>query len=119
MAVKKGWTDLAVRQMPLGEHTDPLITGLTLLVRPSASGSLRRSWVYRYTFDGKRRRFGLGAYPAVPLAAAQSKAREAATQVAAGRNPIDARRAGPAPETMTFLDLIEPLPRQGGTTIQA
>jgi integrase len=106
--MRKGWTDLAVKQKLLGEHTDPLVVGLTLLVRPSASGSLRRSWVYRYTFAGKRQRLGLGAYPAVPLAAAQARAREAASQVAAGRNPIDARRAGPAPEAATFLDVVEP-----------
>jgi len=69
------------------------------------------SWYCRYNLNGKRQKLGLGAWPAVGLADARSKAADAAKLAAAGTNPskpkvitktfdqlaadyIDAQRAG-------------------------
>jgi integrase len=50
-----------------------------------------RKWVFRFTFAGRVTEMGLGN-AAVSLASAREKAAEARKLVAAGRNPIEARR---------------------------
>ena len=70
-------TDKFVAAAKPGEHTDGLVRGLILLVRPAANGRVRRSWVLRAAANGRRQRIGLGAYPLVSLARARGKAREA------------------------------------------
>lgn len=72
-----------------GRHAVGGIEGLVLDV--SASGA--RSWVLRYRAGGRRRELGLGAYPAVTLAAAREKARQARADIAQGVDPIEARKA--------------------------
>lgn len=62
--------------------------GLYLRVRDGR----RKTWVFRY----KRRDMGLGAYPAVPLVAARHLAAAAREQLAAGIDPLEARRASGA-----------------------
>ncbi len=53
-----------------------------------------RSWVLRATtLDGRRREFGLGSFPEVTLAAAREKARELRAAIAAGRDPVEEKRA--------------------------
>ncbi|MEZ5825233.1 MAG: integrase arm-type DNA-binding domain-containing protein [Geminicoccaceae bacterium] len=91
-------TDRFVKTAPPGRHSDG--RGLTLLVQ--ASG--RRSWVLRVQHDGKRRDFGLGAYPDVSLANAREKARAMRKAIKEGRDP-DAK-----PERkLTFLEAAERL----------
>lgn len=59
----------------------------------------RGKWVLRLTRDGKRREMGLGAYPAVSLAEARTKAAEARKLARDGQDPIEARRkVEPEPE---------------------
>ena len=103
-----------------GEYTDVQTPGLTLVVRASTSASrpnaLRRIWTYRFTLDGKRRKLGLGSYPAVTLEEARIAAREAAALVAKGVNPHAAHKSRSTPEAMTFGEaveayLVEALPR--------
>jgi integrase len=81
----------------LGEHTDVVQRGLILLVRASTSKSrsdqLRRSWVLRVVHGGKRKRIGLGQYPAVALATAREKAAEAIRQLEMGQDPTRKGRA--------------------------
>jgi len=62
--------------------------GLYLVV--SESGA--RKWVFRFSFAGKVTEMGLGSADSVTLAEAREKALEARRTVAAGRNPIEARR---------------------------
>jgi integrase len=70
-----------------GRHGDG--AGLYLVV--SQSGA--RKWVFRFTRPGgKVTEMGLGSADMVTLAEAREKAREARRQVAAGINPIEARR---------------------------
>jgi hypothetical protein len=90
-------TDKFVRSAPEGEHTDEIQRGLILLVRPSTSKSrpreLRRSWVLRAVHGGKRKRIGLGRYPAASLAVAREKAAEAIRQLEKGQDPTRKGRA--------------------------
>ena len=67
--------------------------GLSLDILPSG----KMSWLYRYSFDGKREKAILGAYPDLTLRKARERRDELAAQVASGKNPADEakqRRAG-------------------------
>jgi integrase len=111
-------TDAIVKNAGIGEYHDAQTPGLIFIVRASTSKAKpkakRRIWTYRFTLGGKRSKMGLGAYPAVELAEARRKAREAASMVAKGIDPRLARRADS--ENLTFRDaaeayLLEALPR--------
>ncbi len=58
----------------------------------------RRRWIFLAIANGKRREMGLGGSPAVSLADARAKADEARKLVAAGVDPIEARREAGKPE---------------------
>jgi integrase len=51
-------------------------------------GTPRRSFVFRYKFQGRTREAGLGAYPAVSLAEARDRARDGAALKAKGIDPL-------------------------------
>lgn len=53
----------------------------------------RKSWLFRYTLDGRAREMGLGAVPAVSLAEARGRAAAARAQLRDGVDPLMARRA--------------------------
>lgn len=74
--------------------------GLHLYVRPSG-----KSWLFVFTFDGKRRKMALGPFPAITLADARERAAETRALVAKGIDPV-ALRDAPPPSTKTFSDLI-------------
>ncbi|MDE1942736.1 MAG: integrase arm-type DNA-binding domain-containing protein [Betaproteobacteria bacterium] len=57
-----------------------------LLLRVSDTGS--RNWILRATVGSKRRDIGLGGYPAVTLADARNKARDARDMIKAGLDPV-------------------------------
>jgi len=63
--------------------------GLWLRVRTNRS----KAWVFRFTRDGRDREMGLGAVERVPLATARKRAQAAREVLAAGQDPIEARRA--------------------------
>ena len=73
-----------------GEYLDG--RGLYLCVAPSGS----RSWVYRFSWRGRRPEMGLGGFPDVSLAEARGLRDEASRALRSGRNPIDERRAAKA-----------------------
>lgn len=50
-------------------------------------------WVFRFKMHGKARQMKLGPYPAISLAVARDKAREAYEHVKAGRDPIEVKLA--------------------------
>lgn len=70
-----------------GHHAVGGIPGLYLYVQDTGA----RSWVLRVMVGSKRRHIGLGSFPAVPLAQARIKAREAREAVAKGQDPIAER----------------------------
>jgi integrase len=80
-------TELGIKRAKEGRHVDG--DGLMLVVR--ASG--KKSWVLRYQMNGVRRDMGLGSYPEISLREARNKTSEARRQIAAGFDPITARRA--------------------------
>lgn len=59
--------------------------GLALVVKPD-----RRSWVFRYSWQGKERYMGLGSAKSVSLADARAKAAKARALVSQGIDPIAA-----------------------------
>ena len=73
-----------------GRHGDG--NGLSLLVKPTGS----RSWTARVTVDGKRRDIGLGAWPAVSLAAARDRNAEVQAEARSNGDPTRARRTATA-----------------------
>jgi integrase len=85
MAGKERLTARAAATTKPGRHGDG--RGLWLVVSPSGA----RKWVFRFTYCGRVTEMGLGGH-GTTLAQAREKAAEARKLIAAGRNPIDARR---------------------------
>lgn len=81
-----------------GLHPVGTVPGLRLNVSPSGA----KSWILRTTIGTKRSDIGLGSYPAVTLAAAWERARNALNTIREGKNPIAERKAGKAAITWTF-----------------
>ena len=71
----------------LGRHAD----GGGLYLSISKDG--RRRWVFLYRQQGKLREMGFGTPKDVTLARAREKAAQARAHIAAGRDPLEARRA--------------------------
>ena len=63
--------------------------GLYLRVAPGGT----RAWIFRFAIAGKTRDGGLGSYPSVNLATARAEAHRCRQLVAAGEDPIEARRS--------------------------
>ena len=74
--------------------------GLSLLVRPTSTGRLSKTWSQRLRIAGQPFNIGLGAYPVVTLAEARQAALENRRAVARGRDP---RRGG----VPTFAAAVE------------
>ncbi|SMD01005.1 tyrosine-type recombinase/integrase [Primorskyibacter flagellatus] len=68
------------------------VPGLHLQLTPKRG----RSWVLRAKVGEARRDIGLGGYPAVTLAQAREKAREARDKISQGIDPIEERKAAKA-----------------------
>lgn len=81
------------------EHFDAGFPGLAL--RISYGGT--RSWTYHYRSRGRQRRLTLGVYPAVSLAEAREKWRQARQEVDRGGDPAQAKVEAKAtlPETVS------------------
>ena len=100
------WTDRTVQAIDkLGMHRDPQsaakIEKGALYLGVKEGGA--RSWYYRYQLNRKRRKMGLGRYPAVGLSEARNRARQAAARGREGIDPIDSRRANMAKTKMDAL----------------
>ncbi|MBL7203252.1 MAG: tyrosine-type recombinase/integrase [Desulfobacteraceae bacterium] len=100
-------TDLQVRKMTPKEHRFELLDNNGLYIRIMRTG--RKSWVFRYNFEGTARRMTLGSYPAMTLSQAREKHALAVQDVERGIDPsVKAqmekakRKASP-----TFKDLLE------------
>ena len=80
-------TDLKVRSIRTpGRHSD----GGNLYLQVAKSGA--RSWLFVYRIDGRQREMGLGPLTALGLADARKIAAKARLDLAAGKDPIEARR---------------------------
>jgi hypothetical protein len=79
---------LAVKRLSTpGYHPD----GRNLYLQVSESGS--KSWIFRYTVNGKERHMGLGSYPDVSLAHARADATEQRLIRKSGKDPLEVRRS--------------------------
>jgi len=70
------------------EVPDGLVPGLYMVVQPSG----KKGWALRYRMGGKPAKMTLGAFPALPVAAARERARSALIEVAKGVDPAGAAR---------------------------
>ena len=68
------------------------VPGLYLAISPTGG----KSWVLRVKVADRRRDIGIGGFPAVTLAQARDKAREAREKIAGGVDPIEERKAARA-----------------------
>jgi integrase len=80
-------TDRQVKTADPGYHGDG--GGLWLQV----SAARTRSWIFRYTLNGRAREMGLGALHTLSLAEAREKSRQQRQLLLDGIDPIDARNA--------------------------
>ena len=98
-------SDRTVRVARAGTHSDG--NGLTLRVGTNGG----RSWVLRYTWDGRPSALGLGSYPAVGLKEARALAADKRAEIVEGSRPTGAREAAaarrPAPPKSTFQQVAE------------
>jgi Arm DNA-binding domain len=83
------------------EVSDGGMPGLYFVIQPSG----KRSWAYRYRFNGRPRKWTIGPCPAIDLKTARELAREALRKVATGADPCAEKKA--AKLAPTGLDLIE------------
>jgi hypothetical protein len=79
------------------EYRDARQRGLVLRVEPSG----RKTWVARYSFAGRDRRFRIGAYPETTLAKARKCAHGILAQADDGKDPQAERERLRAGETVT------------------
>ncbi len=100
--VSKMLTDKAVKAAGTGRHTDG--DGLYLDVKPSGA----RAWLLRVVVRGRRRDFGLGAYPGVTLAKAREKADRFREMIRDGLDPV-AEMARTEAQRLTFEEAAEAL----------
>ena len=66
-----------------------------------------KSWRWQYRFDGKRKLMTFGAYPAVQLADARKKHRQARELLASGVDPMAQRKAEKHADAMTFFGVAQ------------
>lgn len=82
-------TSTRAATLPKGDHTDPATRGLQLRVVTSTQG-IRRSWLFRYKWEGVTVRLLIGVFPDVSLAEARAEAEK--YRALLGQN-IDPRKA--------------------------
>jgi len=74
----------------VGYHSD----GDNLYLQVTSSNA--KSWIFRFSFDGKRREMGIGPYPEITLEKARDDAMELRRLVKAGIDPIEQRKTDQA-----------------------
>jgi Arm DNA-binding domain len=95
-----------VKHAKAGFHPDS--DGLYLQVTVGENGHLNRAWLFRYVFDGRERRMGLGPLRTIGLGEARDAAAECrkllltAKEPNRGTNADRAERRAPASTSMTL-----------------
>ncbi len=103
-------SDLKVKRAKPGMYGDGSNLWLQVTGDPENSA---KSWLFRYTRDGKQKYMGLGAYPDVGLREAREKAVEARRLLREGKDPLRERQAQKvaaaleAAKDMTFQQCAE------------
>jgi integrase len=87
--IAKPLTALEVKRLyKAGFHAVGTVSGIGLSVTKEGT----KSWVFRVSYGGDRRKAGLGGYPSVSLAQAIEKARQIKTEIGNGTDPIQAKK---------------------------
>ena len=81
--------DLQLRNATAEQSELLLSDGGNLFLRVRPNGG--KDWLFIYMFEGRRRKLGLGPYPARDLGSARQVAYEYREQIAKGVDPADAR----------------------------
>ena len=103
-------SDLKVKRAKPGMYGDGSNLWLQVTGNPANAA---KSWLFRYTRDGKQKYMGLGAYPDVGLREAREKAVEARRVLREGKDPLRERQAQKvaaaleAAKDMTFQQCAE------------
>jgi integrase len=90
---------LTVRRIESERRSGMFADGHGLYLHVSALGA--KSWIFRYTFRGKRHDLGIGSVSLFSLAEARDRAFAARRLIADGRDPLAERRAA---KTLARLD---------------
>jgi integrase len=115
-------SDRGVRAALPGEHTVDGAAGLILRVHAASDASLSRTWIVRVNDGVRRRRLGLGQYPALGLAEARRKATDAHRAIAEGIDPSRTakarQRAAEEARTLTLGKAIDDYLAKAATTFK-
>lgn len=84
------FTDLMLKKLQATKKKYYLREGSGFTIRVLPSGV--KTWLYIFTFDGRRHEMNLGLYPAVSLEVARQKYNEARKALLNGKNPAAAER---------------------------
>lgn len=101
-------TDLQVKKMVPRDQRYEVFDGKNgLCIRVNPTGT--KTWVFRYHFDGVRRRMSFGAYPGISLAKAREKHSLAVQDLQRGIDPGEKARLAKAKRKAapTFEDLLD------------
>lgn len=100
MAKQAGFTDAHIRNLKpkTVKYYEREGRGFTIRVMPSGA----KTFLYVYTYQGKRKELNLGAYPEVKLADAREKYQVAHTKLKNGGDPAYVEPAPTPPEHNTF-----------------
>lgn len=90
-------TDTEVRNAKLPDGKDELtltdLPGLYLRLRRGVGAVVSKSWLYRYTFAGAKKKITLGSYPQMGLAEARLALAEQQRLTATGHDPVATKLA--------------------------
>ncbi|MBU3617338.1 site-specific integrase [Polynucleobacter sp. JS-Polo-80-F4] len=87
--IAKPLSALEVKRLnKVGSHAVGTVKGLCLSITKAET----KSWVFRVSYGGGRRKIGLGGYPTVSLAQAIEKARQINSEIGNGIDPIQAKK---------------------------
>jgi integrase len=76
-----------------GLHSDGGNLYFQVSLSKVTDGRTRRSWIYRYRWQGRTRDMGLGSFPKISLKSARELAEAQSVKLQAGEDPIECRRA--------------------------
>ena len=100
-------TDLRIKKLPPRGRRYELSDSNGLYIRVDPTGA--KSWVFRYVFDGTRKRMGLGGYPGISLAEARERHGAAMKAIQKGVDPGAEAKAARAKRKAapTVADLLD------------
>ena len=102
-------TDLQVRKIKPQNRRFEVLDQAGLYIRVAPSG--RKTWIFRYFFDGVSRRMQLGVFPGISLAEAREKHGSAMIEIQRGIDPGEQAKIAKAKRKAapTFQDLLDEL----------